>query len=184
MPQIARTLIHRIVGCPLWVMLRSAEGRLHICTISCVTFRFVHLWVRLRGGGDGARLLVSSYPRVSSYAWGPKSLKHARKVIELVWIYIEPIMNQPGYQTVYTSPTRWIKTHCVTAPGITPRRPNIFDSQYFNIYPFFNLHLYYVHNFNWNMFNCDGDTANHIVHLYPCNNNNNNNNNIALKMPV
>jgi len=45
------------------------------------------------------------------------------------------VSSQPVQHTFYISPTRWIKTHHITASSITPHRLN-FKSQDFNHYPF------------------------------------------------
>ena len=76
---------------------------------------------------------------------------HPSITIEIIFRF------QPVYHNVNKSPTSWIKTHQITATGITPHRPNNFNYQNFNDYTFINLYLYYLHNFyrNYN-FNSSG----------------------------
>jgi hypothetical protein len=51
---------------------------------------------------------------------------------------------QPIYRTNQTSPTRYIKTHHIPAPSITPQRPNNFNPHDFNHYPLL-IYIYFPH---------------------------------------
>jgi hypothetical protein len=60
--------------------------------------------------------------------------------------YIAPCTHQfqPVYHTMHTSPTRWIKTHHITASSITPHRLNNFKSKYFRLHPFLTYIYIYI----------------------------------------
>jgi hypothetical protein len=46
---------------------------------------------------------------------------------------------QPVHRTVHTSPTRYIKTDHITKSSVTPHRPNNFNSEDFNHWPFYPI---------------------------------------------
>ena len=78
-------------------------------------------------------------------------------------------MSQPVYHNVNKSHTRWIKTHDITSSDISHHRPNNFNSQDFNDYPFIKLYLYDLYNFNRNYnFNCSGVMVTQLTTFYVC----------------
>jgi hypothetical protein len=76
---------------------------------------------------------------------------------------------QPVYNTIYTPPTHWIKTH-ITVSSITPHKLFYFNSQDFNHDPLLT-YIFITHVILTEIiiiFNCYGVTMTHLTTLAPC----------------